>query len=98
MMKGSLFGVLFVVFAVWIVLAQGSTARIERACEPVNWIGNIAVSITALSGANTKNQDSVQGVINQFNYGCRYSIWRLFFEKEYLQSLKDKEAAERDGQ
>lgn len=83
MRGGSLFGILLVVWIGWIVLATSEEQRIGRFCQPVLWTGNIFTSITALTVS--KYQGKVEEAFEGFDYGCRYSVWRLFYEKEWLQ-------------
>lgn len=82
----SIFGLAFMVFVVWVVIAASNDARIERTCRPVLWLGNISVSMASL--VNSNKEEYVQHIFNKMNYGCRYTIWRLLFEKEYLKAVK----------
>lgn len=90
MKSGSFAGVLLIVFAVWVVMAANNAERIDRVCRPVTWLGNISVSLTSL--VSDGNADAVQGTFNRLNYGCRFTVWRLFFEKSYLKAMKDGKA------
>lgn len=84
MAKGSsIFGALFIMWLVWIFMASGNEHRIERVCQPVVWTGNVFTSLAALT-ASDKNQQQVNNVFVKFDYGCRYTVWRLFFESEWL--------------
>ena len=88
---GGFFAILFVLWAGWIVMATSNTARIERFCQPVLWTGNIATSITALTVS--KYQDNVEEAFNSFDYGCRYSVWRLLFEESWIDEKEAEEQA-----
>ena len=88
-MKGSIFTGLLVLFAIWVTLGNGPEQRIERSCKPVVWMGNVSVSIVQL--ISYKYQDKAQAAFDGFDYGCRFSVWRLFYEKEYLRSLEEAE-------
>lgn len=88
-MKGSIFTGLLVLFIAWVILGDGPEQRIERSCKPAVWLGNLSVSIVQL--IDPKYQDKTQAAFDSFDYGCRFSVWRLFYEKEYLKSLEEAE-------
>lgn len=85
-MKMGITTVLLLFFAAWIAIADGPEERMARSCKPVVWTGNLTVSLTLLMFP--KYQDSVQTAFDKFDYGCRYSLWRLFYEREYLKQLE----------
>ncbi len=74
-------GLLLLGFIVWIFLSPNPDTRIERACSPVQWGGNVATSLAALT--TPAFETSVQGGMDKLDYGCQYAIWRLFYQKEY---------------
>lgn len=69
------------------MLAPTPSQRIVRTCTPINWGGNLVVSITQL--VTPKYQASVQHAFEKLDYGCRFSLWRLFYEKEYLKQERE---------
>lgn len=77
---------LFLVFALWIVLATSSVTRIERACQPFLWMGKFIESVFLLT--YKKGAEAAVETSNEFDYGCRYTIWRFFFEEEYLEKKR----------
>lgn len=99
MLKGLLTFILFMFFVVWMVAPANPTERMERACAPVNWIGNVTVSITAAVSA--KNTAKVQSLFDSGNYHCQYILWRLFYEKdwvEYQKTLKHQPSKEPEAE
>ncbi|MCC5609610.1 hypothetical protein LC612_23240 [Nostoc sp. CHAB 5834] len=95
-------GLIFLGFVFWVIAATTPNGRIENACRPVAWTGNVITSLSAL--VLPKQQATVQGWFNSLEYGCQYTSWRLFYQDEYnkwkaaqgvtapaatLQSLKD---------
>lgn len=88
-MKGGIFTGLLVVFIAWVILGDGPEQRIERSCKPTVWLGNVSVSFVQL--VSPKFQDKAQEAFDKFDYGCRFSVWRLFYEKEYLKNLEESE-------
>lgn len=84
-LRGStIIGVALLVWVVWIIFATSNVARIERTCQPILWAGNFVTSIVALTVP--AYQDNVERAADRLDYGCRYSVWRLLFEKSYLES------------
>lgn len=82
-MRLGIFSLLFIVFALWVVIAPGGEQRIIRTCEPVNWVGSLSVSIGQL--IFPEHQDSVQDFFDRSNYSCRFVVWRLIYEDRYLE-------------
>lgn len=84
---GMLTSLLFLVYVGWMFIAPDPMVRIERACKPVEWTGNLAVSITALTidSATTGTRQAFENL----TYGCEYSIWRLFYEEEYAKAAPE---------
>lgn len=76
-----LWGSAIVAFIAWVLLAPNPTLRINRACRPLHWGSSGLVSLTALTAP--KYEASVQNGGNRVVYGCEYSLWRLFYQKQY---------------
>lgn len=85
--KELLFGIPLLLFVVWIFLAPTPSSRIERACEPINWVGNLATSTTALTKEDSTATAATWSA--QLNYSCQYMIWRLFYQEDYNQAIRD---------
>jgi len=83
---GQLVSIGFVVFIVWILLASTPQTRLERACRPVDWTGNLATSTAALVAPSY--QQSVTKTFRSIDYSCQYMLWRLFYEDDYKRALK----------
>lgn len=81
MLHKEILGLSLLAFIVWIVMATSPTNRMEHACSPVGWVGNVSVSLIAL--AVPAYQYDVQKWFNKGEYGCQYMLWRLFYQKEY---------------
>lgn len=94
-MKGSIFTGLLILFVLWVAIGNGAEDRIVRSCKPVVWFGNLSVSVVQL--IDPDYQDAAQEAFDRMDYGCRYSIWRLLYEKEYLKDLEEKQKAEAEG-
>lgn len=76
-----LWGSAIVAFIAWVLLAPDATMRINRVCRPVHWVSSGVVSLTALTVP--KYETDAQDDGNRVVYGCEYSIWRLFYQKDY---------------
>lgn len=89
-LRGStLFGVALLIWVAWIILATDHVARIERTCQPILWAGNAITSIIALTVP--AYQDKVDASFARLDYGCRYTVWRLVYEQDYLKHLEAQE-------
>jgi len=79
--------ILIVHFLIWVLAASTPQAKMQRGCQPVNWVGNVATSLAALTspewGAKTD-----RGFASA-DYGCRYTLWRFFYEDEYRQAVAE---------
>ncbi|MGK0547933.1 hypothetical protein ACSEE7_20795 [Halomonas cupida] len=83
--RGStLIGVAILVLVAWIVLATDSETRIDRTCQPVLWVGNVATSLTQLTFS--EQQDLVHESFESFDYACRFTVWRLLHEDAWIES------------
>ena len=76
-----LWGSAIVAFIAWVLLAPDASMRINRVCRPLHWASSAVVSLTALTAP--KYEADAQDGGNRVVYGCEYSIWRLFYQKDY---------------
>lgn len=85
--KELLIGLPVLFFIFWVFIAPMPEERIVRACEPINWVGNLATSTTALS----KEDHTLTAArwSDKLNYSCRYIIWRLLYQDEYLKAVQE---------
>jgi len=85
--KELLIGIPVLFFIFWVFTAPMPEERIVRACEPINWVGNLATSTTALS----KEDHTLTAArwSDKLNYSCRYIIWRLLYQDEYLKAVEE---------
>lgn len=86
---GGLGVICFLAWLFWIFFASVPDERMRRACRPVNIVGNVFVSLTALGAERAV--DNVKGTFNSVEYGCRYMVWRLLYEEDYLEYIEDQE-------
>ena len=80
-------GIPLLLFVLWIFSAPFPQERISRTCAPINWLGNIATSTTALSAEN-HTETSIKWS-DKLNYSCQYMVWRLIYQDEYNKAVKD---------
>jgi len=81
-------GVSVLVFVAWVFLASTPGERIDRGCRPIGWMGNLLTSVFAV-GAPSFSEAIHKGFRNT-EYTCQYAIWRLFFEREWLEHEEQK--------
>lgn len=81
MLHKEMIGLSLLAFVLWIIMATSPLNRMEHACAPVGWFGNVSVSLVALAAPSYQND--VQKWFDKFEYGCQYTLWRLFYQKEY---------------
>lgn len=84
--------ILFFIFMAYILLATTPMARIERACMPVVWTGNVTESVALL--LSPRYAKSTERWFQKTDYGCRYVIWRFFYEEEYLEYKKTSDGSD----
>lgn len=82
-------GVALLAWITWIVLATSHDERIERTCQPTLWLGNITTSLVALTVPDY--QDQVERAFDSIDYACRYTVWRLIYEDDYLKGTEGQE-------
>jgi len=86
---GELMFALFIIWVGWIFLGGTGQGRLDRACRPVEWTGNIITSLAAYSFPTTTK--GVQRTFKKADYFCEYSLWRLFFEDQYKAYMVEQE-------
>jgi hypothetical protein len=91
MLHKEFWGLLFLAFIGWMLIATTPTKRIEKACAPVGWSGSVVTSLSALVLPNQQN--ILQGWFDKLEYGCQYTTWRLFYQDEYNAWLKSSQQA-----
>lgn len=84
---GGIGTILIVFFIVWSLLAGDRSEQLERACRPVDWFGNMAISVVAVT-YNDGVQATARG-FEQIDYTCQYMLWRLFYESSYQKAVAD---------
>lgn len=80
-MHKDIWGYALLAFIGWVIITANAMTRIERACAPVGWGANVLTSVTAL--ALPSQQKPLQELGDRLEYGCRFTIWRLLYQKEY---------------
>ena len=95
MLHKEFWGLVFLGFVAWVILASNPQIRMARACEPVLWTGNIAASLTAFASAD--GASSVQKWGDKLDYGCRYTLWRLFYQSAYNKAMAARQNGSAPG-
>lgn len=79
-----IFTMCFVFYIGWIVVSTDPHQRLDRACRPVNWTGNIVLSMAAFVAPSS--QSTVDAAFKKGDYACQYSLWRLLYEDDWKKS------------
>lgn len=79
----STFTIIFLLFSGWILITPSPAERINKACAPIIWAGEIVESVAMFSGAGLA--DSVRESSRSIDYGCRFTVWRFFYEKDWAE-------------
>jgi len=88
-------GIAILVWMAWIVLASNQEVRIERTCQPTIWMGNVVTSAVQLIAP--AHQDRIEGWFDNLDYGCRFIVWRLVYERAWLEAQEaDSTAPQND--
>jgi hypothetical protein len=74
---------IMMIFGCWVLLAGAQEERINRSCQPILWFGNVLESVALLTVDSWS--DAVKEQTLDLDYGCRYVVWRVFYEEEYLE-------------
>ncbi len=87
----SLFGMVLIVFAVYILVAGTPLDRINHVCSPIVWSGKAATAVTDLVSEN--GAASVwHGTATTFQ-SCRFVMFRTFYQSEYERTVQRAKAA-----
>lgn len=81
--SGGVASILLIFFVAWVFLADNGQGRLERSCEPVQWVGTIFESIVDLT--YPEYSYIVDEGVDSTEYSCQYIIWRIFYEEEWLE-------------
>ena len=83
----NIFGALVSLFiGVWFIsifLVTSPKDRMEKTCAPVTWVGSIATSMSMLFNVDDKTLAKTKEMFVQGNYGCTFTVWRLFYEDDW---------------
>lgn len=91
-MGGIVIFLLVFVFFTWVMIESDPNERLDKVCKPTVWAGKAVVAMTDLvdqdlSGHSTR-------FFEEFNYGCRYVFWKMFYYEDYVveeaRQVKDK--------
>ncbi|GAB6035407.1 hypothetical protein [Galenea microaerophila] len=72
-----------ILFIIWSVLPADPSERFERGCKPIQWVGGAGVAVMEI--VHKPWAKSVQNAVDKTDYTCRYTLWSLFYKKEYQQ-------------
>lgn len=75
-----------VAFIGWVMLATQPNERFVRACTPVQWIGNVTLSVTAF--VDPSGEAATKHFFTNTGYACRYMLWRLFYGQAWEREQK----------
>ena len=91
MLHKEFWGLLFLGFVFWVMVAASPSGRIENACRPVAWVNSVVTSMSAM--VVPAQQKKVEKWFDKLEYGCRYTVWRLFYQDAY-NNWKQQEGGE----
>jgi len=100
----NIFGALVSLFiGIWFIgifIVTSPQDRMEKTCAPVTWLGSIATSMSMLFNVDDKTLGKTKGMFVSGNYGCKFTVWRLFYEDEWKaeQAAAARKKAEEDAQ
>lgn len=100
----NIFGALVSLFiGIWFIgvfIVTSPQDRMEKTCAPVTWLGSIATSMSMLFNVDDKTLGKTKGMFVSGNYGCKFTVWRLFYEDEWKaeQAAAARRKAEEDAQ
>lgn len=90
-MFGTVFFICACFFLLWVVLASTPLQRINRACQPAEWVGRFATTTGAAVSSKTESQ--VQAGANTLFDTCRFFVFRQFYAEELRAQRAATEAA-----
>jgi hypothetical protein len=93
-----LFLILGIVFGAYVVSGlrtEQGWGAVTNFCAPVNWMGNVSVSMSAVIDERT--EAFTQKSFQEMHYDCEYIGWRLFFEQKYVQWKKQQKLLREAG-
>jgi hypothetical protein len=85
-----LLGIGTLVYVGAILIESTPQSRLNVACGPVRWGGNILGSIAALSDSE-KFTEKVASGTDELGYGCEFTLWRLVYGNDYSNYLAKRE-------
>ena len=87
-------GVLF--FLGWIFLAATPEQRMDRACAPISWGGQLVEAGGELATSpHSGTVHTIREYTDKGVYGCQYIIWRAFYaHPDQLESDPDEPGSE----
>ncbi len=96
MLKLGGWGIVLTMFmSIWIMMASDPHERLNRACKPVEWTGNLFTSLALLTWPSTTER--VRSTFERTDYGCEFMLWRAFYEKEYVEMMRAKGLIDENG-
>ncbi len=88
-------GIFFLGFVAFGLRTEQGYGAVKNFCAPVNWLGNVSVSTSAVIDKHT--EADTQKAFQHMHYSCEYIGWRLFFESKYKAYEKKRREEERAG-
>lgn len=92
MLHKEFWGLCFLAFVVWVFISPNPSKRIDRVCAPIEVVGNATTSLTSL--VLPQHQVRMDRWFKKFDYGCEFLTWRMVYQDEYNEYLRNKEMAD----
>lgn len=96
----NIFGFLIsIAMGMWVVgifVVTNPQERMERTCAPVHWTGKVATSMSMLFNVSEGALTSTSNAFDNATYGCKFTVWRLFYEEDFKTEQAGKQRAEEE--
>ncbi len=91
--------IFFVLVMVWfgsIFITTDPQVRMDRSCVPVSIVDKAATSGMML--LNDGWATGTHKLFEEAHYGCRFIIWRMFYEEDWQKARQAQQAAQQAGE
>jgi hypothetical protein len=83
--------IFFIAVMVWvggIFVTSDPRTRIDRSCLPVTFADSILVAVVQM--IHEPYAMSTHQMMLSLEYGCKFTVWKTFYEKRELESMADQ--------
>jgi hypothetical protein len=98
----NIFGFMVSILIGWWVIAifvvTSPQERLERTCAPVAWTGKVATSMSMLFNVNEGGLNATAVAFDNATYGCKFTVWRLFYEEDFKKSQAERQKAQEEAE